>query len=268
MLAGVCLDEGDAAAEAKWIVSACLGLDLNNLYLHGFEVVEDRELEEIQAVVEKRKEGRPLAYILGEKYFYGRKFLVNPSVLIPRNETEMLCETAVSLIEKNELKSVLDLCTGSGCIAVTVALEAGLRVDASDISRDAIMTAEKNAVLNGADVHFIESDMFKDISGRYDLIISNPPYIPVEEYRALDREVLDYEPELALVGGEDGFDFYRIIAERAKEHLNNNGYLLMEIGYNQGNTLKEILCDTHYSEVEVIKDYQNLDRIVKAKYKG
>ena len=162
----------------------------------------------------------------------------------------------------DKTKTVLDLCTGSGAIAVAVKKESDAKVTASDISANALALAKENAKLNDADIDFINSDMFAEIDGKFDVILSNPPYIEKSEIKSLQKEVKDFEPVLALDGGEDGLDYYRIIAKESKNHLNAKGVLIVEIGYNQAEKVKEMLTD--FSYVEIIKDYEGMDRIIKA----
>jgi release factor glutamine methyltransferase len=193
--------------------------------------------------------------------FYGYTLKVDERVLIPRPETEILVENALKNINKES--RVLDLCTGSGAIAIAVAKESGAKVVAVDISQDAIALASENAKLNGVDVEFIQSNMFENISEqKFDVIISNPPYIKTQDILSLQREVKDFEPNIALDGGQDGYDFYRIICEQAKNHLSLGGVLLLECGLGQAQCVKNMLND--FTSVEIIKDYENIDRIVKA----
>ena len=204
--------------------------------------------------------GRPLAYIVGDVDFYGYKIYVNESVLIPRPETEELVELASKSINENSV--VLDLCTGSGAIAIAVKKKTGANVYATDISDDALAVASKNAMANDVKINFSKSDLFENVYGEYDVIISNPPYIKTSDIEKLDVEVKDFEPTLALDGGDDGLDFYRKIAINARERLNENGILFMECGEGQAEDIKNMLIN--YSSVEIFKDINGIDRIVKA----
>ncbi len=246
-------------AEAEWIVSILLNVKRDELY--NDTLVTPKYIDRINAVVNQRITGRPLWYCIGDTDFYGYKIKVDERVLIPRPETELLVENALKVINSNS--KVLDLCTGSGAIAIVVSRKKNIRVTATDISSSAIVLAKENASLNKAEVEFIESDMFCGIEGKtFDVIISNPPYVKREEIEGLQKEVKDFEPHLALNGGEDGLDFYRIISLNVCKFLNNGGVLLMECGENQAEDIKEMLKG--FTSVEIIKDYEGIDRIIKA----
>lgn len=209
---------------------------------------------------ERINNGEPWQYVVGNVEFYKRMFAVNNDVLIPRQETELVCEQLVKRLNKKS--TVLDLCCGSGVIGITAALETGATVSLADVSKEALKVAKFNAKRNKAKVDFIESDMFKNLSGRCNAIVCNPPYIETDVIETLDPSVKDYEPRLALDGGKDGLDFYRILAEQAPKHLTKKGLLVLEIGYNQGDAIKSLLEPKF--DVEVLKDYGGNDRIVIA----
>lgn len=247
------------SAEAEWIVSITLGIKRDEV--NDDKSVSPALVEKAYKLCDERCTGRPLWYCVGDTDFYGYKIKVDERALIPRPETEILVETALKHI--NAESSVLDLCTGSGAIAVAVSKKSGAKVTASDVSVEALSLAKENAEENGADIEFVESDMFAALKGKkFDVIISNPPYISGAEMQNLQREIKDFEPALALFGGEDGLDFYRIIAKKARKYLNRGGVLLLEIGYTQANDVIDLLSDA--KETEVIKDYDGNDRIVKA----
>ncbi len=249
----------DESAEAEWIISIALGVKRSALKTE--DMVSAKNVDKINKIVDQRITGRPLWYCIGDTEFYGYKIKVDERVLIPRPETEILVEKSLNYISADT--SVLDLCTGSGAIAIAVKLKTNAIVTAVDISVDALQIAKENAKINGAEIQFIESDMFSNLSDmRFDVIISNPPYIKSEDVLNLQKEVKDFEPLIALDGGNDGFDFYKIIIQNAKNHLNDNGVLLLECGKGQAHTIKEMLADA--KSVEIIKDYENIDRIVKA----
>ncbi len=246
-------------AEAEWIVSIALGIKREEL--NSEKLAPCSKVEKIKEIVAQRITGKPLWYCIGDTEFYGYKIQVDERCLIPRPETEILVEHALKSITKES--SVLDLCTGSGAIAITVYKETGATVTATDISEKALEIAKENANANQARIEFILSDMFVGLADRkFNVIISNPPYIKKQDILTLQKEVKDFEPITALNGGEDGLDFYRIIAEKAKEHLTEKGVLLLEVGFDQAQTVKELLKD--FSLVEIIKDYENIERIVKA----
>lgn len=219
-----------------------------------YKDIADRALE----ICKKRAEtNEPLQYLLGVAYFYNSEFKVDKRVLIPRFDTEILVERALKEIGDREVK-VLDMCTGSGAIAITVALNSKAVVSASDVSLDALNVALINAVEKGASVEFIESNLFENIKDKYDFILINPPYIPSSVVETLEQEVKDYEPRLALDGGEDGMDIYRKIASEYKNYLNENGTLMLEIGVGQREQIEEL-----FGAVEFVKDYNNppIDRV-------
>ena len=230
--------------------------------LDSEKLVSPSLVESVNALVKERASGRPLWYCVGDTDFYGYKIKVDERVLIPRPETELLVENALGFINKDS--EVLDLCTGSGAIAIAVQKESGARVTASDISTEAISLATENAKLNCAEIEFLQSDAFENLKGReFDVIISNPPYIKTGDIDGLQKEI-SFEPKIALDGGEDGLDFYRIIAKNAKKHLKKGGALFLEIGETQAEEVVKLLKKAE--EIKVIKDYEGKDRIIKAVY--
>ncbi len=246
-------------SEAEWIVS--ISLNIERSALSSDKIVSPKDQDKINKIVDERISGRPLWYCIGDTDFYGYTIKVDERVLIPRPETELLVENALKHV--NSDTTVLDLCTGSGAIAIAVQKERGATVTAVDVSSDALYVAKTNAELNGANIEFIESDMFKNLLDRkFDVIISNPPYIKTQDILSLQSEVKDFEPTIALDGGVDGYKFYKEIAENAIMHLNDHGVLILECGIGQAECIKSML--NGFSSVEVIKDYENIDRIVKA----
>lgn len=246
-------------AEAEWIVSLTLGVKRDELVTN--DSVSPKYIDKINAIAAERITGKPLWYCIGDTEFYGYTLKVDERVLIPRPETELLVYNALNSITID--KTVLDLCTGSGAIAIAVKKKSGATVIATDKSATALNLAKRNAELNGADIEFIESDMFSAIGNRkFDFILSNPPYIKTEDIDGLQREIKDFEPIIALDGGVDGLDFYRIIAAEAKKHLNAGGAVYLECGLGQAADIVAMFDD--FSYVETIKDYENIDRIVKA----
>ncbi|MDE6472070.1 MAG: peptide chain release factor N(5)-glutamine methyltransferase [Clostridia bacterium] len=253
MLKGV--DESDI----DWIF--CEACAVKRSELTNLTHVRQMEYEKAVEFAKKRQKGEPLWRVFGNVDFYGYSISVTPDVLCPRPETEYLAQKAIELATGGS--RVLDMCCGSGCIAVAIAGEAGCEVVASDISQSALDVAKDNADANGlADkISFILSDKFDSIDGKFDIIVSNPPYIPSGDIPKLDKEVRDYDPHIALDGGADGLDFYRVFADRAKEYLNDGGYLLLEVGIDQANAVVEMLKDY---ECKVVKDLQGIDRIIVA----
>ena len=249
----------DEDAEAEWIISLTLGIKRDEVNTEN--LVSVKNTEKINKLVAERITGRPLWYCIGDTDFYGYRIKVDERALIPRPETELLVENALKYID--ETKTVLDLCTGSGAVAVTVSKETGATVYASDISIDALKLARENEELNGAKINFVLSDMFESFDvEKFDVIISNPPYIRSEDIKGLQTEIKDFEPLIALDGGSDGLHFYRIIAENAPKFLKSGGLLFLECGKDQAENIKKML--TKFSQVEIIKDYEHVDRIVKA----
>ncbi len=246
-------------AEAEWIISITLGIKRDEL--NEDKLISCKDIDRINAIVNERITGRPLWYCIGDTEFLGYTIKVDERCLIPRPETELLAEEVIKIV--NENTSVLDLCTGSGAIAISIKKETNAKVTASDISSNAIDIAKENAKLLDADVEFIVGDAFSPLENRkFDVIVSNPPYIKSEDIRALQKEVKDFEPMLALDGGKDGLDFYKIIANNCINHLNEGGVLLLECGYNQAEDVKNLLKG--FKSIEIIKDYENIDRIIKA----
>ncbi len=214
--------------------------------------------------VGKMKDGKPVQYVVGKSNFYGYDFVVDGRVLIPRPETEELVCKAIEEIGKNKYVKVLDVCTGSGVIAHTIAKKTECEVVGVDISQDALDVAKLNGQLLASKAVCMQSDLFEKVEGKFDLIISNPPYIPSKDIRGLDKKVKDFEPKLALDGGEDGLDIIRRIKEEYKKHLNENGILMFEFGIEQAEEIKKIFEN---EQIEIIKDMQGIDRIAVVKNK-
>lgn len=242
--------------EARLLLAHALKVSASDLI--KIDYCEDEQVENFLVMLEKRVSSIPFAYIVGHKEFMKLDFMVNENVLIPRADTEILVEEAI----KCNKRKILDMCTGSGCIAISLAyyLEEA-NITASDISFEALKIAKKNAMINEVDVEFVESDLFSDITEKYDMIVSNPPYIRSEAIKTLQYEV-QKEPILALDGGKTGLKFYEKIIPEARQHLENGGVLLLEIGYDQGECVKKMLEDNDYYKVKIIKDLDQNDRVV------
>ncbi|MCI9050974.1 MAG: peptide chain release factor N(5)-glutamine methyltransferase [Lachnospiraceae bacterium] len=211
-------------------------------------------------LIEKRKRHIPLQHLTKEREFMGLSFVVNQHVLIPRQDTEILVEEALSRLENG--MEVLDMCTGSGCILVSLAHFRDLKKAVGvDISKEALVVAEENVRRNRVEAVLLESDLFEKVEEKFDMIVSNPPYIERKEIERLKPEVKEYEPRIALDGGEDGLDFYRILVDKSREYLKENGYLCLEIGYNQGEQVLKLLKEYGFFEIELIKDLAKLDRV-------
>ncbi|MDD2647477.1 MAG: peptide chain release factor N(5)-glutamine methyltransferase [Eubacteriales bacterium] len=261
-LINVCESDDEAVFEARIIMSALLSCDFTSLLLMMDDEIPDDISAKAESIAAERLSHSPLYYCLGRAPFCGREFIVNDSVLIPRPETEELAEKATYYIKNRNARKALDLCTGSGCIAVTLKLECpSADVFASDLSAAAIDTAKRNAEALGAEIAFIKSDLFGSIAeSDFELIVSNPPYIDTKSCNELSEDV-KREPTLALDGGADGLDIYRRIAEGISGKLAEGGALLLEIGYDQGKTVPK-LFDGMFDSASVIKDISGNDRIV------
>ena len=273
----------DAAIDAKTLFCYLKCMTHKDFLLSWQYEVGDDDCEGFFELIEKRASGVPTQYITGVQSFMGHEFIVNENVLIPRQDTETMVEDALELIEKGTIRGeevqskknwdVLDMCTGSGAIGISIFKETKKvkKMTCSDISPEAMEVARKNArELNAERIEFVKSDLFAEFKGaiknrKFDLIISNPPYIRSDVIPTLQREVKDHEPLLALDGGEDGLDFYRRIAQEAFLHLNKKGVLMLEIGYDQGKALIEMLQDTGmYEQIRCLQDLAHKDRIIVA----
>ena len=262
MLAQAGIDE--AELDARYILEYITGLNSAQYFIHSEDIIEKNKAEEFFRLIERRSKRIPLSYVIGTRDFFGLTFKVDENVLIPEQETELLVE---EVIKHSEGKSVLDMCTGSGCIAISIALFGKpSKVAASDISEKALEVARENAKsLKAGEISFIQGDMFENVTDKFDIIVSNPPYIETGEIDELMPEVRDYIPRLALDGDIDGLKFYRIISKEAVKKLNKNGRIFYEIGYNQSRAVASILLENGFTDVKIMKDYSGLDRIVMAK---
>lgn len=259
--------------KTKILLSNLLGVNKEYLLIYDEENInEDKQYAFLKAI-DRLKIGEPIQYIIEKQEFYGLNFFVNKNVLIPQPDTEILVYEVVEIINKEFVDKkcrILDLCTGSGAIAIsikkTVDTNCGKinEVFASDISEEALNVAKINAKNNEAEITFIESDLFHNINEKFDIIVSNPPYIESETINKLPKEVQN-EPKIALDGGKDGLDFYKRIAKEARNYLNINGTLALEIGYDQKEEVIKILKENNYREIYSKKDFGNNDRIVVAK---
>ncbi|NCA66998.1 MAG: peptide chain release factor N(5)-glutamine methyltransferase [Clostridia bacterium] len=245
----------ETVAKTDWILSEITGVQRSELAQQKF--VNEQQYKKAIEYSKKVAGGTPLQYVLGNTSFYGNTIKVDSRVLIPRQETELLVSEALKYIKEDS--KVLDICTGSGAIAIAIAKGKGIKVTASDISAEALEVAAENATANGVDIIFIRSDMFASIEEKFDIIICNPPYISRSEMEVLPEDVKK-EPRLALFGGNSGLDYYRILADNIKKHLNGGGVLLMEIGSKQSVDVKQLFAEY---KTETYKDYSGLDRIVK-----
>lgn len=254
----------EAETDAWLLFSDVTGFSRADYYLRRTELSLLEWQKNYLEKIEIRGRRVPLQQITGEQEFMGLPFSVNDNVLIPRQDTELLVETVLPMVTG---KRVLDMCTGSGCIILSLAVlgkpETCLGVD---VSRQALQVARRNHHRLGGEVSFLESDLFQQVTGIYDVIVSNPPYIPPSVIEGLMEEVRDYEPRLALDGGEDGLEFYRRIVMEAGAFLSRDGILAFEIGHDQGSAVMQLMRDGGYHDVCCKKDYAGNDRVVFGKY--
>lgn len=262
----------DAIIKADILIQFVLNMDKMQLIINQENEVSKENENIYLTYIEQVISGKPVQYITNEQEFMNLKFYVDENVLIPQPDTEILVEEAIKTIDEIRPEKnikVLDLCTGSGAIAISIKKYAEdakkqIEVYASDISEEAIKIAEKNAKRNDVHINFILSDMFQKMQEKdFDIILSNPPYIETQTISSLSKEV-QYEPHMALDGGEDGLEFYRVIAKNAHEYLNKNGSILLEIGYNQKKKVMQIFEEAKkYSNIRCIKDLSDNDRVIK-----
>lgn len=253
----------DEASNDAWILfENVFQMNRTRYFMSSLETAEEDAVMEYRALVKRREMREPLQYITGKAYFMGLEFNVNESVLIPRFDTEILVEEALKHVDANS--EVLDMCTGSGCIAISIGVLGLVKhVQAVDISQTALAVTEINRQNNNAsNVSLIQSDMFENVRGEFDMIVSNPPYIRTSDVDALMPEVVKHEPRIALDGYEDGLHFYRILAEEGGHFLKNNGWLIMEIGYDQAEDVTKLLQNNNFTDIKVIRDLAGLDRVV------
>lgn len=254
----------DDPFEAKYLICETLGIDKTDMVL--LRHITKKQEDKILKVLNERITHKPLCKILGYKYFYNLKFKVNSFVLSPRQETEILVEEVVNLINKSGKKqTVLDMCTGSGAIAIAIKKNANCDMVAVDKCKRALSVAIYNAKEHDVDIQFFQGDMFKHLKdeNKFDIITCNPPYIESKEIENLDKEVKNHDPKKALDGGVDGLKFYKIIANEAHKFLKNKGYLFLEIGFDQAESVTKLL-EKNFKEICVIEDFSGLPRIVKA----
>ena len=255
----------DSQVDSWLLAEFVFGITRVKYYANMQMTVDGRSAEKYNELVNQRSGHIPLQHIIGTQEFMGLTFKVNENVLIPRQDTELLVENVVDYLGNDE-RTVLDMCTGSGCIAVSIdRLSKDSKVTAVDISEKALEVAQENNRLNNANVTFIQSDLFTNVTGKYDIIVSNPPYIRTDEIPKLMEEVKSHEPVMALDGMEDGLYFYKKICGEASDYLNDNGKIFFEIGYDQGDDVSEILRQNRFCNIEVLKDLSGNDRVVIAR---
>lgn len=252
----------DAGFDAWALMEFAFGIEKSYYFLHENDKIEKEQQQKYESLVALREKRIPLQQVIGSAWFMGYEFYVDDRVLTPRFDTEILVEETGKLLKRG--MRLLDLCTGSGCILLSLLAEhreLNLEGVGADISVEALEVAEINRERMGISAELIESDLFSKVRGKFDVIVSNPPYIAAGELEELMPEVRDHEPRLALDGKEDGLYFYRMIVEQAENYLNPGGWLCFEIGYDQGAALEGMLKEASYEEVRIGKDLAGLDRI-------
>jgi len=260
------ISEGELKSEINLVLEFATGLNQQELLLK--DDLADITIKQAEKIIIKRIETeKPIQQILGEAYFMGDKFIVNEFTLIPRPETELLVREAIKIIKENSFKNILDIGTGTGCIACKIAQNTNATVIGVDISNEALRIALDNAskfnLFNRA--IFRKSDLFSNIKEKFDVIVSNPPYIPLQDKNTLSKEVLK-EPETALFTNDDkGIEFYEKIIAQSKKHLNKNGYILFELGQNQAELVKTLFEQNDFEVINILKDLSSIDRVIVAK---
>lgn len=255
---------GEAQLDARLLLEEVCGTDHNTLLCHGDREVSEAEEEQYRKALEQRAVHVPLQHLLGYQDFMGLRFQVNEHVLIPRQDTEILVEEAMRYLHDG--MRILDLCTGSGCILLSLLHYSNdCEGTGVDISKEALQVAALNAELLGIKADFLKSDLYEKVTGKFDLLVSNPPYIERKVIPTLMEEVREYDPYIALDGGEDGLDFYRRIIGGAQDYLERGGQILMEIGSGQAQAVSELLREAGFKEIDVCRDFVGLDRVVSGR---
>ena len=251
----------DAEYDAWYLMEFAGHISRAEYLLRRMEKMPKEVYIRYEELLRERGKRIPLQHLTGEQEFMGLSFTVNDRVLIPRQDTELLAEEALKRLRPGA--RVLDLCTGSGCIAISLKkIRPDLDVTASDLSGQALEIARENAKRLMTDIDFVQSDLLEELSGTFDMIVSNPPYIPTKTIDTLMEEVRFHDPKMALDGGADGLFFYRRIIAESKSHLTRGGWLIFEIGHDQGETVSHMMMEGSYTGVRVIKDLSGLDRVV------
>lgn len=262
---GIAETGSEKRLEAELLLCYVLGTSRALLLAHDDMEATEVQIEAYQGMIMQYQSGAPLQYMLGTTDFMGLELQVTPAVLIPRFDTECLVERALQLLEPILQPTVLDICTGSGAIAIAIShYKKDAVVYAGDLSAEALRVATQNNAQCGTTVRFRQGNLlepFSDLQGKVDLLISNPPYVTTEEMQVLPEDVRQ-EPRMALWGGEDGLYFYRKIVAAAVTQLNSSGWLAFEVGWQQGDTVRQLLLDHGFDDVEILQDWQGLDRVV------
>lgn len=258
----------DYKIDAKLLLEFALKKDSTYIFMNKFEDMDEDVIELYRSLINRRHSGEPLQYIIGSQSFMGLDFIVRPGVLIPRSDTENLVLAVMDKIKENNYKTVLDIGTGSGAIHLSLChYLKDVTCTTVDISDAAISIAKENAVnLQVRDrVKYVKSDVFENINTKFDVIVSNPPYIPTQVIDGLQLE-LTHEPKIALDGGQDGYDFYRRIIKESPEYFNDTGILAFEVGHDQSRVIKDLLESSGFKNVEIHCDLSGIERVVLARY--
>lgn len=255
----------DASIISRILMQYVLKIDRNKLIINKNDNVDINKENEYKEYIEEIIKGKPVQYITNNQEFMRLNFYVDENVLIPQPDTEILVEEVIKSIDIKENIEILDMCTGSGCIGISLAKNIkNTKVTLVDISKEAIEIAKKNAIQNEVEnkITFIQSDMFENVKGKFDIIVSNPPYIKTDIIQTLDKQVQN-EPHIALDGGEDGLDFYKILINEAHKYLKKDGKIFLEIGYDQKQEIESLAKQSkHYKKIETIKDLSQNDRVI------
>ena len=257
----------EAKLDARLLLEELCGTDRNDLLVHGDRPVTEQQENSYVNYIELRSRHIPLQHITGYQEFMGLRFKVTPDVLIPRQDTETLVEEVLKNLHDG--MRILDLCTGSGCILLSLLRYSNDCVGiGADLSKKALKVAEENAGSLGLTAEFVQGDLFEPVTGKFEIIVSNPPYIPSNVIPTLMEEVREHDPLMALDGKEDGLYFYREITGKASEYLYPGGMLFLEIGCEQAGAVTELMRNAGYRDVTVCKDLAGLDRVVSGRYGG
>ena len=257
----------EAGLDAWLLLEYAANINRAWYYAHMDEILDKKTESRYLEMCAKRAQHIPLQHITGRAYFMGYEFCVDERVLVPRQDTEVLVETALTHLKDSRSPKVLDMCTGSGCILLSILKRYQVQGTGADISSEALQVAERNRKhLALPQVEWLQSDLFEKIEEKYDVIVSNPPYIQTGVIESLQEEVRLHDPYIALDGKEDGLYFYRRIIEDAKAYLEDGGWLLFEIGYDQAEPVTRLMEQAGYSEIHVKKDLSGLDRVAGARY--
>ncbi len=257
----------EAKLDARLLLEELCGTDRNDLLVHGDRPVTEQQENSYVNYIELRSRHIPLQHITGYQEFMGLRFKVTPDVLIPRQDTETLVEEVLKNLHDG--MRILDLCTGSGCILLSLLRYSNDCVGVgADLSKKALTVAEENAGSLGLTAEFVQGDLFEPVTGKFEIIVSNPPYIPSNVIPTLMEEVREHDPLMALDGKEDGLFFYREIIGQAGEYLYPGGMLFLEIGCEQAGAVTELMKNAGYRDVTVCKDLAGLDRVVSGRYGG